>query len=99
MSFQNRDQNDHDRRLTEQENRVDNPGISECNGACTQTEVEKVKKESRDFIKFIVEYIQRKRGRELERTKIRVKHGNKYGEVILLDDTAFIIHDLDEEEK
>ncbi len=65
----------------------------------TKTEVEKVKKESREFIKFMVEYIQRKRGRELEKTKIRVKHGNRYGEVILLGDTAYIIHDIDHEEK
>ena len=42
---------------------------------------------------------QRKRGRELERTKIRVKHGSKYGEIILLGDYAFIIHDIDHEEK
>ena len=47
----------------------------------------------------MVEYIQRKRGRELEKTKIRVKHGNKYGEIILLGKQAFIIHDIDQEEK
>ena len=47
----------------------------------------------------MVEHIQRKRGRELERTKIRVKHGKKFGEVILLDDIAYIIHDIDHEEK
>jgi len=65
----------------------------------TKQEVERVKKDSRLFIKFMVEYIQRKRGRELEKTKIRVKHGNKYGEVILLGEEAFIIHDIDHEEK
>jgi hypothetical protein len=43
--------------------------------------------------------MQRKRGRELERAKIRIKHGNRYGEVILLDDEAYIIHDIDHEEK
>jgi len=65
----------------------------------TKVEVEKVKKGSNELIKFLVEYLQRKRGREIERTKIRVKHGNRYGEVILLGDTAFIIHDIDHEEK
>ncbi len=65
----------------------------------TKTEVEKVKKESREFIKFMVEYLQRKRGRELEKTRIRVKHGSKYGEVILLGKEAFIIHDIDQKEK
>ena len=65
----------------------------------TRMEVEKVKKDSNEFIKFLVEYLQRKRGREIERAKIRVKHGNRYGEVILLGEEAFIIHDIDHEEK
>lgn len=69
------------------------------NKKLTKPEVEKIKKESTTFIKFMVEYMQRKRGRELERAKIRVKHGNRFGEVLLLDDAAFIIHDLDHEEK
>lgn len=65
----------------------------------TKQDIEKVKKDGSLFIKFMVEYLQRKRGRELERTRIRVKHGSKYGEVILLDKEAFIIHDIDHEEK
>ncbi|MBW2976741.1 nucleotidyltransferase domain-containing protein [Candidatus Woesearchaeota archaeon] len=65
----------------------------------TKVEVERVKKDSNELIKFLVEYLQRKRGRELERAKIRVKHGERYGEVILLEDTAFIIHDIDHKEK
>ncbi|GEM_PF-135822 len=65
----------------------------------TKAEVEKVKKDSGEFIRFLVEYMQRKRGRELERAKIRVKHGNRFGEVLLLDKEAFIIHDIDHEEK
>jgi uncharacterized protein (UPF0332 family)/predicted nucleotidyltransferase len=68
-------------------------------GKLTKAEVEKVRKESSEMVKFLVEYLQRKRGRELERAKIRVKHGEKYGEIILLDDVAFIIHDIDHEEK
>lgn len=68
-------------------------------GKLTKAEIQKVDKKSNDFIKFMVEYIQRKRGKELERVKIKVKHGKRYGEVILLDKTAFIIHDVDNEEK
>jgi predicted nucleotidyltransferase/uncharacterized protein (UPF0332 family) len=64
-----------------------------------KTEVYQVNKDARELIKFLVEYIQRKRGRELERVKIRVKHGNRYGEVILLNKIAFIIHDIDNEDK
>jgi uncharacterized protein (UPF0332 family)/predicted nucleotidyltransferase len=61
--------------------------------------VEKARKGSTGLIKFLIEYMQRKRGRELERTKIKVKHGEKYGEVILLDDLAFVIHDIDAKDK
>lgn len=65
----------------------------------TKNEVDHVQKDSNELIKFLVEYMQRKRGRELERAKIRVKHGSRYGEIILLDKDAFIIHDIDHEEK
>ena len=34
----------------------------------------------------------------MERAKIRIKHGEKYGEVILLDKVAFVIHDMDQKE-
>ena len=43
--------------------------------------------------------MQRKRSRELERLKIRVKHGDKFGEVILLNNEAYITYDIDSEEK
>jgi predicted nucleotidyltransferase/uncharacterized protein (UPF0332 family) len=65
----------------------------------TKADIENTKKESRELVKFLVEYMQRKRGKELERARIRVKHGDRYGEVLLLEDTAFIIHDVDKEEK
>ncbi len=65
----------------------------------TKAEVEKVKKSSQEFIRFMIEYIQRKRGIDVERTKIRVKYGDKYGEVLLLGKNAYIIHDIDQEEK
>jgi len=65
----------------------------------TKVEVEKVKKDSNEFIKFLVEYMQRKRGKEIERAKIRVKHGNRYGDVILLGDVAFITMDIDSQDK
>ncbi len=65
----------------------------------SKVEIEKLHQEAGALIKFFVEYMQRKRGRELERLKIRVKHGNKFGEVILLGNEAYIIHDIDNEEK
>ena len=65
----------------------------------SKVEIEKIHYDSGSLIKFLVEHMQRKRGRELDRLKIRVKHGNKFGEVILLGNEAFIIQDIDNEEK
>ncbi len=64
----------------------------------TKADIEKARKGSTGLVQFLIEYMQRKRGRELERAKIRVKHGQKYGEVVLLDKVAFIIYDIDAKE-
>ncbi len=68
-------------------------------GKLTKAEVEKVKKDSEQFTRFLVEYMQRKRGREVEKAKIRVKYGKRFGEVLLLGDKAFITYDIDAETK
>ncbi len=65
----------------------------------SKVEIEKIHSESGSLIKFLVEYMQRKRSRELERLKIRVKHGSKFGEVILLGNLAFITTDIDSDER
>ena len=41
------------------------------------------------ILKSIAEFIQRKREFELERVRVRVKYGNKYGDVYIFGDTAF----------
>jgi len=64
-----------------------------------KADIEKVKKDSGEFVAALLEYVQRKRGREIERAKIRVKHGSKYGEVIILESDAFIIRDVDQPQK
>jgi uncharacterized protein (UPF0332 family) len=68
-------------------------------GKLSKTDIQEVNKNSHELIKFLVEHIQRKRGRELEQTKIRVKYGKTFGEIILLKKMAFIIHDVDAPEK
>ncbi len=66
----------------------------------TKQEVEKTRRNANIFLAAMAEYIQRKRGIELNRTRIRFKYDeNKYGEVFLLDDVAFIIEDIDSKEK
>ncbi len=68
-------------------------------GKLTKTDIENARKDSAGLIKFLIEYLQRKRGRELERARIKIKHGEKYGEVILLDGIAFVVHDIDAKEQ
>ncbi|MEM4247130.1 MAG: nucleotidyltransferase domain-containing protein [Candidatus Woesearchaeota archaeon] len=68
-------------------------------GKLTKTDLEKTRKNSAELIKFLVEYLQRKRGRELEQTKVRVKYGDKFGEITLLGTVAFVIRNLDAPEK
>jgi len=64
-------------------------------GKLTKAEVEKVKKDSDAFMRLIIDYLQLKRGKEIEKTKIRVKHGETFAEVTLLGDKAFIVDDID----
>ncbi len=64
-------------------------------GKITKPEVEKARKSGYTIIKTVLEFVQRSRGREIERAKIRVKYGDKFGEVVLLDNEAFIIEDID----
>src|SRR3989344_2162726 len=66
-------------------------------GKLSKPDIEKARQGSESLIKFLIEYLQRKRGKELERAKIRIKHGEKYGEVLLLDSEAFIVYDTDAE--
>jgi uncharacterized protein (UPF0332 family)/predicted nucleotidyltransferase len=64
-------------------------------GKLTKEEVELAKKGSIGLIRFLVEYMQRQRGKELERAKIKIKHGEKFGEIILLGKVAFIVTNID----
>ncbi len=65
----------------------------------SKSEVDQIRKTANEFIRFVVEYMQRKRGKELARARLRVKYGGKYGEVTLLGNTAYIVKDMDEAEK
>lgn len=65
----------------------------------TKQEAEKIMRENAFFIRTLFEHIQRKKVIELERAKLRIKHGDKFGEVYLLDNVAYIIEDINSEEK
>lgn len=68
-------------------------------GKLTKSEVEKIRKESNEFVRNVVEYSQRKRVREFERAKIRVKYGEKVGEVVMFEKEVFVIKDVEQPDK
>lgn len=65
-------------------------------GKLNKQEIEKARKESHDFLRTLIEHMQRKRSAELERARIRIKYGDKFGEVYLLDDKAYIVNDSED---
>ncbi len=63
-------------------------------GKLSKTEVVKLKKDTAELIKFLVDYMQRKRMKDLERVKLRIKRGETISEIVLLGNTAFITMDV-----
>jgi len=68
-------------------------------GKLSRAEIDKVRKDSRLFIRTLIDYIQFKRARELDRITVKVKYDDKFGEVILFDDVAFVIEDSAKKDK
>ncbi len=68
-------------------------------GKLNKYEINKVNREARQFIKVLVEHMQRRKVIELERAKIRFKAGSKFGEMILLDDVAFLVPNLEKRDE
>jgi uncharacterized protein (UPF0332 family)/predicted nucleotidyltransferase len=64
----------------------------------TRTDLGEITKKGREFFKTVIEHIQRSRSRELERCRIRVKHGDAFGELLFLKDIVFIVHDVQKQE-
>jgi len=68
-------------------------------GNVNKYEINKISREARLFIKVLVEHMQRRKVMELERAKIRFKSGDKFGELILLDDVAFLVPNLEKRDE
>jgi predicted nucleotidyltransferase/uncharacterized protein (UPF0332 family) len=67
-------------------------------GKISKLDLQKARKAANELIRFLVEHMQRKRARELERAKIRVRIDSKVAEVTLLGDTAYIVKDLESQD-
>ncbi len=65
----------------------------------SKTAVEQVRKSAAELLKFLVEFMQRRRVKDLERVRVRIKSGEKFGEAILLGTTAFVVKDIDDPSK
>ena len=69
-------------------------------GKISKQEVENIRKDARNYVKFMVEFMQRKRAFELDKSKLRVKYGDNLAEVIMFDKgDIFIIKDQNKAEK
>ncbi len=68
-------------------------------GKFTKADIAKAKKARYSIFKRLSEYIQMVQGKQVDKCKIHVKHGKKFGEVIMLEDKAFITFDLEAKEK
>ncbi len=64
-------------------------------GKLSTTETDVIRKDANELVRTLVEYVQRSRGKELERAKLRVKYGDKFAELIMLSNVAYVIRDLD----
>jgi uncharacterized protein (UPF0332 family) len=65
----------------------------------TKSEIEKVKRKLRTYVRILVEHTQRKKFLGIEKAKIKFKHGTKFGELILLGNQIFIIEDISAKDK
>ncbi len=68
-------------------------------GKLTKAEIATAKKDTAALVSRLNDYIQMIKGLSIEKCRIHVKHGSKFGEVLLLDDKAFIVFDLEAKTK
>lgn len=59
-----------------------------------KTEIAEVIKTGREFFRVVLEHIQRSRSRELERSRLRVKVGERVSEVLFLKDCVLVVDDM-----
>jgi uncharacterized protein (UPF0332 family)/predicted nucleotidyltransferase len=64
-----------------------------------KADISKVTSEFSEFMKYMIEYMQRKHMQAIEQAKIKVKYGSSYGELILLAKQAIVIKASGEEGK
>ncbi len=64
----------------------------------TKADIGEVTKKGHEFFRVMLEHMQRAHTRDLDRVRIRVKHGEAFGEVLFLKHQVFIVHDIQKQE-
>ncbi len=82
------------KKIPKQFNEIYQRIVKSKNKKLSKPEVEKLRRESNLFLNGLNEVVQRKHLMDIERNKIRVKHGEEIGEVILGKRIAFIIKNI-----
>ena len=72
--------------------KVEKGKLDYTNKKLTKQEIESVKKSSKELIRFLVEYLQRRKGQELEKVKIRIKREEGYYEILFMEKDVYIVH-------
>ena len=73
--------------------------VGSAKKATSKEELEKIRRESSLIRKKLLRHIQRERGKEVDRVKIRVKYGDQFGDIYLLGETAYMVADIDAKTK
>lgn len=61
----------------------------------SRNELNKVKKEARNYIRAVIEELQSRKASLLDRSRLRFKYDNKMGEALIMDGTVFVTKDLE----
>ena len=67
-------------------------------GKLTKVELDKTIKQTGELIRVLVDYVQRKKIMELERSRLRVKHGERMAELTFLGNRVFLLKDVNDKD-
>lgn len=68
-------------------------------GKLTKQELNKIRREAREFIRLVMDMLDRKRAAQFDKMTVRFTYGeNKMGELLLLENVAFLVRDISQRE-
>ena len=69
--------------------------LEDAKKVTSKEKLEKLRRESSQIRKKLLHHVQSERGKEINRARIRVKYGNQFGDIYLLDSQVFMVGDID----